>query len=379
MSVWDEIVGQPEAVATLRAAASGTASGTDTMTHAWLITGPPGSGRSNLAYAFATALLSSSVDGDPDTTAQVTARSHPDLTALSTSAMTIKIEDVRETVRRSYYAPSVSRYRVVIVEDADRMIERTSNTLLKALEEPPAETVWILCAPSEADLLPTIRSRVRSVRLRTPSVDDIADLLHRRDGIDRDLAEQSARQAQSHIGMARRLATDADARTRREETLRSVLDIRDVSDAIVMAAKLVEIAGEDAKAYTGERDEQERERVLRSLGVEPGGTIPPALRAPLRDLENDQKRRAKRGLVDGVDRILTDLLSLYRDLLMYQMGRTEGLINRELLAEIRSAASTAAPETTMQTMDAIQEARERIGANITPTLALEAMLVTAIR
>lgn len=380
MSVWEEIIGQPDAVALLRAAAAGgTAERAGSMTHAWLITGPPGSGRSNLAYAFAAALLSDSVDGDADTRAQVAARSHPDLTALVTSAMTIKIDDVRETVRRSYYAPSVSRYRVVVVEDADRMAERTSNTLLKALEEPPAETVWILCAPSETDLLPTIRSRVRSVRLRTPSVSDVADLLNTRDGIDPATAEQAARLAQSHIGMARRLATDSQARERREETLRAALGVHDVSAAVLMAARLVEIAGDDAKAYTGARDEAERERVLRSLGVDPGGTIPPALRAQLRDLEADQKRRAKRGVIDGVDRILTDLLSLYRDILMTQLGRTDDTINVELLDGIRAAAAEGTPALTLHTMDAIHGARRRVEGNVAPTLALEAMLISAIR
>ncbi|MET1019498.1 MAG: AAA family ATPase, partial [Microterricola sp.] len=224
MTVWSELTGQAEAIALFRAAADfqpgaaadaeraaadSTASGPhNQMTHSWLITGPAGSGRSNLAYAFATALLSGNPDGDDATAAQVAARSHPDLQVLTTEGVIIKIADVRETVRRSHYSPSVGRYRVIIVEDADRMAEHASNVLLKELEEPPERTVWILCAPSEADLLPTIRSRVRSVRLKVPGVPEVSDLIMERTSVDRPAAERAARESQSHIGMALRLATD---------------------------------------------------------------------------------------------------------------------------------------------------------------------------
>lgn len=380
MSVWEEMVGQDEAVSVLRAAASGTAAdGTSSMTHAWLLTGPPGSGRSNLAYAFASALLSGTADGDDATSAQVRARSHPDLVSLATEGSIIKVADIKDAVRRSYYAPSVARYRVVVVEDADRIDERSSNVLLKALEEPPAETVWVLCAPSEADMLPTIRSRVRSVRLKTPTVDAVTRLLVSREGIDPALAAQSARLAQSHIGMARRLATNPQARSRREATLRAVLDVRDVADAVVTASHLVEWAGEDAKAVSGERDERERENLLRSFGIAPGGTLPPALRSQLRALEEDQKRRAKRGITDGVDRIFTDVLSLYRDVLLTQLGRPDSVINTELSAEIARVTADSTPAHTLRLMDNIHEARTRIERNVSPQLAIEAMLVSAIR
>lgn len=377
MALWDDLTGQADAIAIVEAAAAASVDGSTEsgMTHSWLITGPPGSGRSNLAYAFAAALLG----GDEATQRQVAARTHPDLGVLSTERVIISIDEVRQLVASSQFSPSVGRYRVMVIEDADRMSERTSNVLLKALEEPPPRTVWILCAPSEADLIPTIRSRVRTVRLRVPGIAEVAQLLERRDGVDAATATRAAREAQSHIGMAHRLATNSDARDRRERTLTVALGLRSVSDAVVASATLLDLAKADAEAITEEREAAERDAALRSLGIEPGGTIPPALRAQLKALDEDQKRRATRSLRDGIDRIMVDLLSLYRDILLLQLGVPTDPINLSILSSLQSAAASATATETLQTMDAIAIARRRIEANVAPTLALEAMLVTAVR
>ena len=272
---WGDVWGQDDAVAALQAAASDPAS----MTHAWLITGPPGSGRSTLAYAFAAALIAH--PGDEQVMRQVLAGTHPDLTSLRTEGVIISIKDARALVERSYFAPSLGRYRVIVMEDADRMAERTSNVLLKALEEPPERTVWVLCAPSDADLLPTIRSRVRTLRLRDPDVADVARLIVQRTGVDPEIAERSARHAQRHIGMAQRLATDAATRERRDETLRAVLRVRGVGDVVEVAGTIVQAATDDAKALTAERDQTERANLLRTLGIAEGAAVPPAVRSQL--------------------------------------------------------------------------------------------------
>jgi DNA polymerase III subunit delta' len=375
MGVWDELTGQAEAIEVFSSAAAAGAVGS-AMTHAWLITGPPGSGRSNLAFAFAAALLSRSAADLDATERQVAARTHPDLGVLSTERVIISIDEVRQLVTSSQFSPSVGRFRVMIIEDADRMSERTSNVLLKALEEPPPRTVWILCAPSEADLIPTIRSRVRSVRLRVPSVDEVAELIVRRDGVDLATATRAARESQSHIGMAHRLATNDEARERREQTLQIALGIGSVGDAVRAAGVLLDLAGADAKAITEERDAEERESAMRSLGIEPGGTIPPALRSQLKSLEEDQKRRATRSLRDGLDRIMVDLLSLYRDILLIQLGATTEPINLSIQPELIAAGQKSTSARTLATMDAIAIARRRIDGNVSPALALEAMLIS---
>jgi DNA polymerase-3 subunit delta' len=368
---WADVWGQEAAVETLRAAASDPAA----LSHAWLITGPPGSGRSTLAYAFAAALIAEGPD-DEATMRQVLAGTHPDVTALRTDKVIITIAEARALVERSYFAPSAGRYRVIVVEDADRMVERTSNVLLKALEEPPEQTVWILCAPSEADLLPTIRSRVRSLRLREPDVADVSRLISLRTGVDEVVAEQAARHAQRHIGMAQRLATDDSARRRRDETLRAVIGVRGVNDAVEVAGRIIQAATEDAKALTAERDAAERAALLRTVGVAEGQAVPPALRAQVSALEDDQKKRATRSLRDGIDRVLTDLQSLFRDVVMLQYGRGDDLINRELRPELAGLAGAWSVERTLVVLDHLAETREALERNVAPLLALESLLVT---
>ncbi len=368
---WTDVWGQDDAVETLRSAASDPA----LLSHAWLITGPPGSGRSTLAYAFAAALIADGPD-DEHTMRQVLAGTHPDVTVLRTEKVIITIKEARALVERSYFAPSAGRYRVIVVEDADRMVERTSNVLLKALEEPPENTVWVLCAPSEADLLPTILSRVRPLRLREPDVDDVARLIVQRTGVDEAVAEQAARHSQRHIGMAQRLATDDAARRRRDTALRSVLAIRGVGSAVEVAGEIIQVATDDAKALTAERDASERASLLRTVGIAEGQSVPPAVRAQVSALEEDQKQRAKRSLRDGIDRALTDLQSMYRDVVMLQYGRGDDLINRELHEDLSALAAAWPVARTLVVLDHLAETRQSLERNVAPTLALESLLVT---
>jgi DNA polymerase-3 subunit delta' len=372
VSVWDDLVGQEPAVEVLRHAVEHR----EAMTHAWLLTGPPGSGRSNAARAFAAALQCARGGcGECHDCRGVLAGTHPDVTVVATEGVVIRAETARPLVELAQRSPSQGRWRVIIVEDADRLNETSGNALLKALEEPAPRTVWLLCAPSPQDVLVTIRSRSRSVALRVPPVEAVTRLLVTRDGVDAHVAEVAARAAQSHVGIARRLARDPEARRRRAAVLAIASHIRGVGDAVLAAGELVETAQADAKAATEERDATERAALLHQLGADGAATLPPAVRGEVRRLEEEQKRRATRAQRDVLDRAMVDLLSLYRDVLVVQLGAGLELVNVEHADAVRALATDSTPEQTLRRMDAVGQARTRLAGNVAPLLAVEAMAV----
>ncbi|RTE49245.1 DNA polymerase III subunit delta' [Actinobaculum sp. 352] len=354
-------------------------SGSDAaLSQAWLFTGPPGSGRSIAARALAAALECTGEEpgcGQCHACQTVLAGTHPDVTLLTTEGVTITADQTRAIVAESYTAPGSGRWRIIIIEDADRMLERTTNVLLKAIEEPPERTFWMLCTPSPDDVLPTIRSRCRRVNLVVPAAEDVAELLVRRDGIEPQRALQAARAAQSHIGRARGLATDVQVRQQREETLLGALGIRGTGDAVIVAQRVFDHAKKQADAQAERDNERERQELLATLGVREGARVPPAVRAQVRELEEKQKRRATRTQRDVLDRDMVDLLSLYRDILTVQLGAQVPLINADLTKQIEQAAAAASSEQSVRRMDAIATARQRLAGNVAPQLAIEAMMV----
>ena len=374
--VWDELLGQPEAIEQLSRVVTGKDDG---FQHSWLFTGPAGSGRSTIAKAFAASLqCEKNGCGSCQQCSLVLAGAHPDVRVLATDKVIISIDEVRELVQFAAMASSVGDYRVVVIEDADRMSERTSNVLLKALEEPQDKTIWMLCAPSAADLLPTIRSRTRNVSLRLPSNQEVAQLLVQRDGVTEELAIQSARQAQQHVGMARRLAVSQDARARRQETMRELASITNLSGAMAAAEHLLSVAKRDAEAVSLERDKQEKEKLLAAYGLGPQDKVPPGIRSHFKELEDNQKRRNTRALRDGIDRVFTDAESFIRDVLSIQLGTYSDLINQDLLEVLNQRALLTGAQQSVEILDAIKQARVRLESNVRDLLVLEALCTTLI-
>jgi DNA polymerase-3 subunit delta' len=377
MTVWRDVIGQDSAVATLHRAATDPAA----MTHAWLLTGPPGSGRSVAARAFAAALQCPEGGcGECRECRTAADGSHADVDVIATEGLSIKVALVRDLVQLAALRPSVGRWRIIIIEDADRLTafsDAPANALLKALEEPTPRTVWILCAPSVEDVIITLRSRSRHVRLRTPPAEAVAELLQRRDGIDGPMAMYAARAAQSHVGLARRLARDEGARIRRRDVIALAGKIRGVGHAIDAAADLAKIADEESGAASTERDAAERQRLMEVLGADPAArTQPPHIRSQVAALEKEQKARTTRQARDVLDRSLLDLLSIYHDALVLHTGAPIGLVNEDSMASVQQLAHAMSPEQLLQAIDAIGVARERIGLNVNPLLALEAMALS---
>ncbi|MDO4253495.1 MAG: DNA polymerase III subunit delta' [Rothia sp. (in: high G+C Gram-positive bacteria)] len=376
MTLWQDIVGQPRAVEQLTRAAASPA-----PAHAWLLTGPPGSGRSSAALAFAAALLCQEQEGGCGNCRSchtVLKGSHADLTFFSTENMHITIDQARELVVLSQDRPSVGRWRIIIVEDADRMPERTSNVLLKAIEEPPPQTIWLLCAPSPADVLITIRSRCRMVGLQVPPLAEVAALLVRRDKVQPDLARHCASLAQGHVGVARRLALDPQALARREKVVQLPLTVQSVPSAMAAAEQLIDIAEQEAAADAQERNEAERAELLTVLGIQEGQEVNPSLRSQLRQLEDDQKRRARRIKTDTLDRFLIDIQTVFRDVMTLQLNTGSALINSHLEQELKSFAAASTASKTLAHLDTVALTRRRICTNASARLAFEAMLTSLL-
>ncbi|WP_329571654.1 DNA polymerase III subunit delta' [Streptomyces sp. NBC_01361] len=394
MPVWDDLVGQERVAAQLDAAARDadalvTANATNApppeasrMTHAWLFTGPPGAGRATAARAFAAALQCVSPDralgGAPgcgfcDGCHTSLVGTHADVEIVRTDLLSIGVKETRELVRRAQLSPAVGRWQVIVLEDADRLTEGAGNVLLKAVEEPAPRTVWLLCAPSLEDVLPTIRSRCRHLTLRTPAVEAVADMLVRRDGIEPDVAAEAARATQGHIDRARRLATDPRARARRAAVLKLPLRVDDIGGCLKAAQELIDTAAEDTKQLAEEVDTKETEELKAALGGQSGGRMPRGTAGAMKELEDRQKRRRTRTQRDSLDLALTDLTGFYRDVLALQLGSRVALANTEAQDTLERLARAASPEATLRRIEAIAACRDALDRNVAPLLAVEAM------
>ena len=385
--VWADLVGQEKAVGVLRRATeSQPGRSSHAMSHAWLITGPPGSGRSNAAKAFAAALQC--VDhgcGQCNACRTALSGAHPDVTLVRTEALSIGVDEVRELVRRAAMNPVHGRHQVVVVEDADRITERGADALLKAIEEPAPKTVWLLCAPTPEDVIVTIRSRCRRLHLATPRDEAVADLLVRRDGIAPELAAEAARAGQGHIGRARRLASDQEARARRSAIGELPTRLRSLGDCLQAAEDLVNQASEEAAAATAQVDSAERAELETALGFGSSGARPRNAQAAMRDLEKQQSARLKRLQRDALDRVLTELTAYHRDVLAIQTGavrpeeenalRGARLVNAGWSGALHRVADSHSPEHTVATIDAILAARNSLERGVTPLLVMETLLI----
>jgi DNA polymerase III subunit delta' len=388
--MFDELAGQDAVVAQLERAAAGAAlvlaggrPEPGAMSHSWLFTGPPGSGRSVAARAFAAALLCPSGGcGSCPCCRQVRAGTHADLLLVRPEGLSYGVRQTRELVLRAAGAPTGGRWLVVLFEDADRCTEQAANALLKAIEEPTPRTVWLLCAPSAEDMVPTIRSRCRVVPLVVPASEAVAQVLVSRDGIDPEAALAAARAAQGHVGRARRLASDASAAARRAEVLRVPLSATSLGSALSLAASLVRTAEEEARAVTEELDEPEREALRRAFGEgSTGKGVAKAMRGmagAMKDLEDRQKSRATRVKRDTLDQALLDLAVFYRDVLMVQLGADVELANSDRAGDLRQVGSSSSPDSTLRRMQAIMRCRERLGLNVAPLLAVEEMTLSLV-
>jgi DNA polymerase III subunit delta' len=374
--VWSTLVGQRHVVETLQRAVAGQG-----MTHAWLFTGPPGSGRSNAALAFAAALQCEHGTGCGECHACRTALagSHPDVSITRTEAKMLYIDDMRDLVHRAALAPVEGKWQVMVVEDADRLGDstaRTGNALLKAIEEPTPKTLWLLCAPTTEDVSSTIASRCRHVSLATPRTDEVARFLVEQHGVGDAVAAFAARASQGHIGRAKALASDEQFRNRRREVVSMPAGLTSLAACLNAAANLVDIAKDETATLTEQSNARDLAALDSLYGDDRKARASRAYRASLRDLQHAQKQREKRRIMDVVDRSLMDVLSIYRDVILLQTGAASALVNEELRDMVVSIARRSTPEENVRRIDAVFAAREQMMEfNTAPLLALESMMV----
>ena len=379
MSVFETLIDQGETIAILQRAVDAARDSLDEsqdMTHAWLFTGPPGSGRSNAALAFAASLVCSNGGcGSCVDCRTALSGSHADVELIQTEGLSIKIDEIRELITRAAWTPSVASYRVVVMEDADRLTESAANALLKAIEEPSSRTIWLLCAPTVSDVLPTIRSRTRNLTLRTPSAAAVSSLLQA-EGISVNLANFAAAASQGHVGRARYLARDQVARDIRNDILKLPTTIVDVASAFAAAGKLVDAAKSQAETDAEKKNDAELAALKEAWGQQGSKVVAGGAKA-VKELEKEQKSRQTRMVRDYLDRALLDIATLYRDVLLIQSsgGATEELINTDLSDVIHGLVKTSTAEQTLAKIEVIMKTRANLLLNAAPLLVIEAMMV----
>ncbi len=377
-SVYDDLVGQEHIVAILKGAVEASRTGEESqeMTHAWVFTGPPGSGRSSAAVAFAQALVCANKGcGTCNECRSAREGSHPDIEIIRTEGLSIKVEEVRELLTRVAWAPSMGGWRVVVMEDADRLTESAANALLKAIEEPGTRTVWLLCAPTLHDVLPTIRSRCRHIQLHTPSVEAVTQVLINRDGISQQMAQFAARVSQGHIGRAKYLANNESVRSNRATIMRLPLQLNSLAAAFKAAQTLVDIATNEANAASEARDEKEIASLQEAYGKGATGRgMATGAAKAVKELEKEQKSRSTRMVRDSIDGALLDIATFYRDVMMMQAGSRDAIINTDMVDAITTYAAKHPKHTTIEKMGAIMEARTNLAHNAAPLLTCEALM-----
>jgi DNA polymerase-3 subunit delta' len=384
MSVFDSVIGQELAVAEIMHASGqthiGQALDASAMTHAWLITGPPGSGRSTLALAFAQSLVCTSGGcGTCSDCRNVLAGTHSDVEHIVPEGMNYGIDDAIALIERSALSPTRSPWHIFVIEDVDRFRIDAASTLLKSLEEPPPGTVWILCAPTADDVFDTIRSRCRHISLNSPTLENVIGQLVNRFGADPELAIWAARVAQGHIGRARALATNEEVRGRRREVVDVPFRLHSVPMCFDLAQRIVANATADTDTLAQPLDAQDEADIRMAFGDGAEGKGLGAssrqMKSALKDLEKRAKTRHRRLLNDQYDRILLDLTAVYRDVLVIQSGSDVTLINEELRGQIAGLSQQHSQSDTLQKIDAIYEARDQLFANVAAQLVFESLLV----
>ena len=382
MSVWDSLVGQQPVIDMLSRIAQGDPG---QITQSWLICGPPGSGRSNMARAFAAALESPDhgMNDEPTrVTQQVLAGTHPDVTLLTTNKVTIGIDQVREIITTSEQMPATAPWRIIIIEDVDRMLERTTNVLLKEIEEPAEHCIWLLCAPSAQDVLPTIRSRTRIVNLAVPSASAVAEFLTSTTNVEPKIAQRAARLAEGHIGIAKLYATDKQVMTDRDELVVGVLNLARASDAVLLAGNLIDNAKAQAEVDASRTAADQEAEFRRINGLEPGERIPPKLRGAFNQIakKDDLKRLTTRRTRDVLDRALNSIASIYRDVAVLQNNAEDsvGLINLENRSAITELSVRLNRAGAVARLDEVAHARKRLAGNGNPLLVFESLFCALI-
>jgi DNA polymerase-3 subunit delta' len=303
---------------------------------------------------------------------------HPDVTLVRTELLSIGVDEVRELVRRAVMSPTLGRWQVIVIEDADRVTERGADALLKSIEEPARRTVWILCAPNPEDVVATIRSRCRLLTLQTPTITAVARLLETRDGVEPELAAYAARVSQGHVGRARVLARDEGARNRRQQILHIPFELHGLGACLAAAAQIVEAATAEAAEATTELDAKERSALEEALGFGTKGAKPRQAQAAIKELEDQQRARSKRFQRDAIDRTLTELTGFYRDVLSIQTASGAAVINEDLEPQMAVLARKSTPESTLHRIDALLDCRAALEGNVAPLLAVEAALIRLV-